>query len=437
LIVIIQVTVLIFTVILVLYYIRQISRTALLFILLLFTLIGITAIAPYFSPNFSTQGTEYINPLISVLVLVGVIYAIRTSYETRMNKEYLQSLQDIELSMLSGLAHKGIINTMLTRIIETLKIDAAAIILPNAHSDHGSLVIPCGIDRQLQKYLENKPNGFIKSVIETRTPMVITSIKPHEQNEFLKKIKNHGFFSYAGTPVFIKGGTPAGVLTLYNRTPRRYVKSELALVRTIAGQMGTALDRAQLIDRIQQINFESVRALVSAIESRDPYTRGHSIQVAELAGAVAQEMEFSSRELTLLEFASLLHDVGKIAIPEKILQKKTGLTHVEWREIHQHSIISAKIIEPISNLKPIQNWVLYHHERFDGNGYPEKIGGKTIPLASRIMAVCDTYSAMTGDRPYRKALSHDIALKEIQSVAGSQLDPLVVEIFIEIHKQET
>lgn len=431
---IIQTAVLLCAVILVLYYIKQVSRTALFFIMIMFIIIGIIAIAPFLSPGIHARSTGYVSPFVSVFVLVGVIYAIRTSHESCTNKEHLKSLQYIELSMLSGLTVKGVINTMLLRLTDTLRIDAAAIIVHTLNSNQKTTVVQCGIDRDFQHYLENSSNGFLKSVIETRTPMIITSIKSHEENEFLAQVRKHGFSSYIGTPVFLKGGMPTGVLTLYNRTPRRYAKSDLALVKTVTSQMGIALDRAQLIEKIQQMNFESVRALVSAIESRDPYTRGHSIQVAELAVTVAQEMEFSPREMTLLEFASLLHDVGKIAIPESILQKKTGLSHEEWLEIRQHSIISAKIIEPISNLKPVQGWVLYHHERYDGNGYPGKLKGKTIPLASRIMAVCDTYSAMTSNRPYRKALSHDTALKEIQSVAGSQLDPSVVEIFVRLYQ---
>jgi response regulator RpfG family c-di-GMP phosphodiesterase len=434
---IIQIVVLLIAVVLVLYYIKQISRTALLFIILLFTLIGTTTFAPYISPIASTRSSEYVSSVVSIFVLVGVLYAIRASYESHITNEYFQSVQDIELSMLSGLAHKGVINTMLKRITETLHIDAAAIVLPHGHARRGCSVVPCRIEHDLQHFLEHQSNGFIMSVIETRTPICITSIKPGEQDEFLIHLRHQGFTSYLGAPVFLKGGLPAGVLTLFDRSPRRYTKREFALIRTVTNQMGIALDRAQLIDKIQEMNFESVRALVSAIESRDPYTRGHSIQVADLSVAVAREMDFSTRELTLLEFAGLLHDVGKIAVPEAILQKRTSLTDDEWKEIRQHSIISARIIGPISNLKPIQNWILYHHERFDGKGYPDKVKGKSIPLASRIMAVCDTYSAMTGNRPYRKALNHDAALEELRNVAGTQLDPSVVKIFTGLYGNDS
>ena len=195
------------------------------------------------------------------------------------------------------------------------------------------------------------------------------------------------------------------------------------------------MDRAKLIERIQEINIESVRALVEAIELRDPYTIGHSIQVADLATRIAQELEFSEREKNLIEFAGLLHDIGKIIVPEAILHKGTVLSSEEWQIIKKHVVHSAKIIEPIRNLRSVQNWILHHHEQWDGSGYPDGISGEKIPLESRILAVCDAYSAMTGDRPYRKALSIKDARQEIVNVAGKQLDPRLVNIFMSLNLQ--
>jgi putative nucleotidyltransferase with HDIG domain len=192
------------------------------------------------------------------------------------------------------------------------------------------------------------------------------------------------------------------------------------------------LDRAWLIERIQEINFESVRALVGAIELRDPYTIGHSIQVADLSLLIGRELEFSERNLNLIEFAGLLHDIGKIVVPEAILQKNGKLTKEEWKIIKMHAIHSAKIIEPVANLKTVRTWVLYHHEKWDGSGYPEGRKAEQIPLQSRILAVCDAYSAMTGNRPYRNALSEEEARDEITRVAGKQLDPNIVDIFLSL-----
>lgn len=154
------------------------------------------------------------------------------------------------------------------------------------------------------------------------------------------------------------------------------------------------------------------------------------MQVAYLAYMVGSAMGFNERELTLIEFAGLLHDVGKIAIPETILQKEAQLSDNEWNVIRKHPLHSVRIIEPVQSLKPVQDWILHHHERWDGGGYPYGKMNSEIPLQSRILAVCDTYSAMIGDRPYRKGLTIEQTKQEIERVAGTQLDPMVVDIFL-------
>ncbi|MBE0432148.1 HD-GYP domain-containing protein [candidate division WOR-3 bacterium] len=165
---------------------------------------------------------------------------------------------------------------------------------------------------------------------------------------------------------------------------------------------------------------------------RDPYTRGHSLQVAKLASAVAEAIGFTGQDLELIKFAGLLHDVGKIAVPECILQKPSFLTSSEWKVIQLHPKQSVMIIDPIKGLRQIRDWILYHHERWDGRGYPKNVKGDRIPIQSRILSVCDTYSAMTEDRPYRKRLSDQEAREEISKVRGAQFDPMVANIFLDL-----
>lgn len=188
-------------------------------------------------------------------------------------------------------------------------------------------------------------------------------------------------------------------------------------------------------DRMQTTSIESIRVLVETIESRDPYIKGHSLHVAELAVQLAAHLDFTQRQVLLMEFAGLLHDVGKIAIPKLILNKTIPLSEQEWAIIKKHSLLGAKILEPIHNLKPIQTWILYHHERWDGTGYPRGIRKQDIPLQSRILSVCDTFSAMISDRPYRRALSMGKALQEVKTVSGSQLDPDIARLFLRIIKR--
>ncbi len=198
--------------------------------------------------------------------------------------------------------------------------------------------------------------------------------------------------------------------------------------------MVIAMERSQTVERIKEMNIESVLALVQAIEMRDPYTKGHSLQVAELSIEIARNFGFSEQNLELIKFAGLLHDIGKIAIPETILNKPSSLTEEEWMIIKKHPIQSAEIIKPIKSLSMIEKWLLYHHERWDGSGYPQGLRGNEIPVEARILAISDTYSAMTGDRPYRKGLSDEQTREEIKRFAGRQFDPALVEIFLGIPK---
>lgn len=183
------------------------------------------------------------------------------------------------------------------------------------------------------------------------------------------------------------------------------------------------------------IYLQSVRALVETIERRDPYIQGHSRQVSELALEIAHQLDFTQHVSHLIELAGMLHDIGKIAIPEVILKKATTLNKQEWVIIKKHPQLGVSIIEPINKLRPIQTWILYHHERWDGSGYPEGRKNCAIPIHARILAICDTFSAMTSDRPYRRALSIQRALQEIKAVSGSQLDPHIASLFVRLIKK--
>ncbi|MGB3339894.1 MAG: HD domain-containing phosphohydrolase [bacterium] len=363
--------------------------------------------------------------------LVSVVVILKLMVIARQNCQQLNRLHDIDRSILSGLSHKGVLHAIMDKLTSVLKPDAAAIlVIDKQHSL--TTAISDNLSKKFNDLVGKMNNGFFSSVIENRRPLNITKISGDEDESFLGAIRDEGFISSLSAPIIVKGGMPAGILTLYSKKPRAYTERELTLIDSINSRIGVALDRANLTERIQEINIESVRALVEAIELRDPYTIGHSIQVANLATRIAQELELSEREKNLIEFAGLLHDVGKIIVPEAILQKSSVLTDEEWQIIKKHVVHSAQIIEPIKNLRSVQNWILHHHEQWDGSGYPDGISADKIPLQSRILAVCDAYSAMTGDRPYRKALSDEDARREIVNVAGKQLDPKIVNLFLSL-----
>jgi HD-GYP domain-containing protein (c-di-GMP phosphodiesterase class II) len=192
----------------------------------------------------------------------------------------------------------------------------------------------------------------------------------------------------------------------------------------------------QLYVDMRENYLSTVEALVQALEAKDTYTSGHSERVGILAVAVAEEMEMSEDKIQSLKYAAVLHDVGKIGVSEIILKKEGKLLEFEWEAVRSHPVIGQTIIQGIKFLFNIGEVVRHHHERYDGNGYPDGIKGEEIPLESRIIAVADTYDAITSDRSYRKGRTHDEALEELRRVAGSQLDPELVEVFCKVVTSE-
>jgi len=173
------------------------------------------------------------------------------------------------------------------------------------------------------------------------------------------------------------------------------------------------------------------RTLVQAVDSRDHFMRGHSEEVTRLAMRTAQRMNWSSADMEYLELAGLLHDVGKLAIPESVLSKIQPLTKAERALIQKHPFYGANIVKPVKGLSRIVPWIYHHQERWDGEGYPDRLAKKDIPMGAQIIAVAEAYTVMTMDMPYRQALSRDDALKAVKQESGRQFHPDVVEAFID------
>jgi putative nucleotidyltransferase with HDIG domain len=207
----------------------------------------------------------------------------------------------------------------------------------------------------------------------------------------------------------------------------RRVESELAMVNR-----NLKMRTSDLVDQQRSLFLSTVKSLVTAIDAKDEYTRHHSTRVTEFTLKMAGKMGFSDKEISDLELASLLHDVGKIAVPENILNKPGRLTEQEFALIKEHPSRGEGILRPVIELKEIARVVRAHHEHYDGSGYPDGLKGQEIPLGARIMAVADAYDSITSQRPYRKAASHRYAVKEIIRSSGTQFDPEVVEHFLEV-----
>lgn len=181
---------------------------------------------------------------------------------------------------------------------------------------------------------------------------------------------------------------------------------------------------------LQSAYTDTIRSLIGALEAKDPYTRGHSERVAEYAVVLGQACGLDDRELSELEQAALLHDLGKLALPGSLLRKQDKLTDEEWGFIREHPSVGADMVKRIPPLRKLGNAVLCHHERLDGSGYPGRLTGEDLPIAARILAIADSYDAMTSDRPYRPGLSTDAAIAELERCAPGQLDGALVAKFI-------
>ncbi|MFH1222844.1 MAG: HD-GYP domain-containing protein [Pseudomonadota bacterium] len=198
-----------------------------------------------------------------------------------------------------------------------------------------------------------------------------------------------------------------------------------------------------LMDIISELTLKNqeqfndlVNIVMKALNEKDQYTQGHSIRVTEYSLRIGEEMGLDKEQLKELELASVLHDIGKLGIPDKILKKPGRLTKQEYEIMQQHSVKGEKMLEGIADLEHYKQYVRAHHERYDGFGYPDGLKGMSIPLVSRILFVADSYDAMTSDRPYRKGTDSNVALDEIIRCSGTQFDPQIVEIFIRMMREK-
>lgn len=190
--------------------------------------------------------------------------------------------------------------------------------------------------------------------------------------------------------------------------------------------------KSLILKDLKELFYKTIKSIASALDAKDPYTHGHSMRVTLYSIILAKELNLPQEQLEQIETAGLLHDIGKIAIPQSILCKPGKLTDDEFSIMKTHPINSEKLIASIKKLHEISPGVKHHHERWDGKGYPDRLQGEEIPFSARIIAIADTYDAMTSTRSYRKALEHEVAISEIQRCSGSQFQPELAQKFVEI-----
>ena len=266
-------------------------------------------------------------------------------------------------------------------------------------------------------------------VVRTKRPYRVGDLPKSDIYKFPAFVKAQNFLSLLAVPL-LKDREPIGVLTVYGKGRDGFSRDDVKLLALFANQVEVSLEIAGLLKETKKNYLDMMRVLSAIAEAKDPFTRGHSQRVTKYALAIAKELGFDDMRMWLIRCAGLLHDIGKIAIDSAILYKPGKLTKREWVVVRKHPVVASDIIAKIEVLDELVSIVRHHHERFDGGGYPDGIKGNKVPLEARILAVADSFEAMTSERPYRRAMSEPKAIAELRRCSGAQFDPMVVRAFL-------
>ncbi|HVF10608.1 MAG TPA: HD domain-containing phosphohydrolase [Abditibacteriaceae bacterium] len=278
--------------------------------------------------------------------------------------------------------------------------------------------------------LENLPE-VVSQALYKFTRAAAQRGAPLECNDARQLPEGAALVNLAAVPVALKGQV-SGVMLIANKRSGPFSDEDTELLLSIGRHAGIAMENQRLHCALGDAYVSTIAVLADAIEAKDPYTRGHCESVAVTAVQVGERLGFNKDELQALRYAALLHDVGKIGIPDGILLKPGRLLPEEFQVIQRHAEIGSDLVKRISSLIPIAPAIRHHHERFDGAGYPDGLCGEGILMASRVVGVVDALDAMTTPRPYREPVSIPEALEELRRCSGSQFDPAVVDAIAEV-----
>jgi HD-GYP domain-containing protein (c-di-GMP phosphodiesterase class II) len=383
-----------------------------------------------------------------VSILVGTLSAIllsplrnlaqrwidRIFYRDKYNAELM--LQRLSRTATSFLDIEKIAHLILSEISNTL------------HIEHGAILIKYADRGDFQVIAEDGEKKHFPSGFRADHPIVLWMTRSKQNQPLLERDMSFApmfkslwkeekqelerFNAEIFLPLNSKGEL-IGILGLGKKlSSQPYTRDEQLLFSTLANQTAVAIENARLYDELKGSFVQSVTALANAIDIRDTYTNTHSQQIANWAAQTARQLGCTSDEINDIYLGGLLHDIGKIGIPDKILQKPSKLSDEEWTVVHTHPTLGADLISPIKKLACVVPMVENSHERYDGLGYPHGKKGEDIPLGARIISVVDSYSAMLDKRPYKEPYSMDRIIQELKENSGKMYDPVVVDAFLKV-----
>lgn len=360
--------------------------------------------------------------------------------ENPFTTEEIETLIEVGALLSSNLRLEEVVEILMEQAVLLVKAETGILWLRPGEEQEISPVASYGLDFDSVTLLRRQFQDYVNGLAVAGKP-VITGAGKQDGHllELAAYALNFAVSSMVFLPLVSKGRT-LGCLQLINKQDgNRFGDRDLRLCNTFASQAAVIIDNSLLFANQEKLMISLIRALSSALDARDPYTRGHSERVSELSLLMAREMGMSAKQQEILQQAALLHDVGKIGIRDNVLLDPGPLDEQKWQIMKSHPVIGAQIIkqtEPKSVMRQIYEGVMYHHEKYDGTGYPCGLRGKEIPLVARIIAIADAFDAMTSDRPYRKDKSPREALEEIQRCAGKHFDPQLVDVFLKaMHRQ--
>lgn len=343
----------------------------------------------------------------------------------------LKSLIQVSAMLNSNIDSHRLLEMIVGTAMSMVKAEAAAVLLYDTEKKdlryEAMLAAHKGIftDRSVRVRMGEGVAGW---VAQHKLPVFIPDMKKDARFvHFPTRAMGMEVKSILAVPMLSRE-TLLGVLEAVNPSMKRFVADEaVELFNFFANEAAVAISNARFLTDFRRLFVSTVRSLVQALEAKDPYTSGHAQRVAIFAQILAQELGVPEEEWENVELSALLHDIGKIGVPEEILNKPAKVTEEEYEEIKKHPDYGVKILAPLEHMEKVVPGIVYHHERWDGKGYPRGLQGDAIPLLARIVAVCDALDAMTSTRAYRKALPDEEALRRLKVNSGTQFDPHVTD----------
>jgi PAS domain S-box-containing protein/putative nucleotidyltransferase with HDIG domain len=353
--------------------------------------------------------------------------------------EHLAALVEIDRAINFSFDLNLSLTTLLTHVIVQLGVDAADVLMLSPTSQTLEYMAGCGFHTKTIEHSRLRlGDGYAGRAAQERTIVHIPDVA-EEHDSFLhgRPLSDEGFVSYYGVPLIAKGQIK-GVLEIYQRTRFTAQEEWLDFLKALASKAAIAIDNSTLFDKLQRSNTElalaydaTIEGWSRALELRDNETEGHSQRVAELTVKLARLFGLGEEELVQIRWGALLHDIGKMGIPDGILLKKDSLTEEEWAVMRKHPTFAYEMLAPIRYLRAALEIPYSHHEKWDGTGYPLGLKGEQIPLAARIFALVDVWDALSSNRYYHTSWPEEKVLDHIRSLAGTHLDPHVVKVCLE------